>query len=184
LDFTLKEQQGTKVYIFDEDANLIAYTADGFSAGEQVNDSILNYGKQVVATGEQLVSTKWRSEDGVVVGVAIQDNMQRVTGAILMARPSFEVYSSLMSFVRALILSSIIAALAMILPAYFVSRRMTNPIRSMTLASAAMANGNFSVQADESRDDEIGQLGAALNRLSRELKRNISDLILRVTASI
>lgn len=178
LDFTLKEQQGTKVYIFDEDANLIAYTSDGFSAGEQVNDSILNYGKQVVTTGEQLVSTKWRSEDGVVVGVAIQDNMQRVTGAILMARPSFEVYSSLMSFVRALILSSIIAALAMILPAYFVSRRMTNPIRSMTLASAAMANGNFSVQADESRDDEIGQLGAALNRLSRELKRNISDLIL------
>lgn len=178
LDFTLKEQQGTRVYIFDENANLVAYTSDNFNTSEKVSESILEYGKQVIATGEQLVSTQWRSENGVVVGVTIQDNMQRVTGAILMARPSFEVYSSLMSFVRAQILSSIIAALAMILPAYFISRRMTNPIRSMTLASSAMADGNFSIRADESRDDEIGQLGAALNRLSKELERNISDLTL------
>jgi hypothetical protein len=39
-----------------------------------------------------------------VVGVAITDNLQRVTGAIIMTRPTYEVYSSLMSFVRALIL--------------------------------------------------------------------------------
>ena len=116
--------------------------------------------------------------DGVVVGVPIVDNMQRVVGAILMTRPSFEVYSSLMSFIRALIVSSIIAAVCMIIPAYFISRRMTNPIRSMTRASAAMASGDFSIRADESRDDEIGLLGVSLNHLSKELRRNISDLVL------
>ncbi|NLI53058.1 MAG: cell wall metabolism sensor histidine kinase WalK [Clostridiales bacterium] len=178
LDFTLKGQQGTRVYIFDENASLVAYTTENINIAEPVSDTILGYGKQVVETGEQLVSTKWRSLDGVVVGVAIEDNMQRVTGAILMSRPSLEVYTSLMSFVRALILSSLIASVCMVFPAYFISRRVTNPIRTMTRASAAMASGNFSVRADESRDDEIGLLGVALNNLSMQVQRNISDLVL------
>ncbi|MEN6564243.1 MAG: ATP-binding protein [Christensenella sp.] len=178
LDFTLKNQQGTRVYIFDESGMLIAYTTENINSNDPVSETILNDGSQVVRSGEQLVSTKWRSVDGVVVGVPIEDNMERVVGAILMTRPSFEVYSSMMSFVRALIISSLVASVCMVFPAYFISRRMTNPIRSMTIASAAMASGNFSICADESRDDEIGQLGSALNHLSRELQRNISDLVL------
>ena len=178
LDFTLKEQQGTRVYIFDENATLIAYTTENQKMDEPVSQSILDEGAKVVKSGEQFVSTKWRSTDGVVVGVPITDNLQRVTGAILMSRSSYEVYSSLMSFVRALMLSSLVASVAMIIPAYFISRQMAKPIRTMTRASAAMASGNFSVRADESRDDEIGQLGAALNHLSTQLQRNISNLIL------
>ncbi|MEZ4628201.1 MAG: HAMP domain-containing protein [Eubacteriales bacterium] len=87
-------------------------------------------------------------------------------------------YSSLMSFVRALMLSSLVASVFMIVPAYFISRRMAKPIRTMTRASAAMASGDFTVRADESRDDEIGQLGEALNHLSTQLQQNISNLIL------
>ena len=178
LDFSLKGQQGTRVYIFDEDANLIAYTTEDLADDSTVSDTILEYGQQVIDTGEELVSTKWRSDDGIVVGVAITDNMQRIVGAILMSRPTYEVYSSLMGFVRALILSSVIAAVFMVIPAYFISRRMTNPIRRMTHASAAMAGGDFSVRAEENRGDEIGQLGIALNHLSDQIRRNISDLVL------
>ena len=178
LDFTLKEQQGTRVYIFDENASLIAYTTEAGKIDEEISQTILDYGAQVVESGEQFVSTMWRSADGVVVGVPIEDNLQRVTGAILMSRPSFEVYSSLMSFVRALMLSSLVASACMIVPAYFISRRMAKPIRTMTNASAAMASGDFTVRADESRDDEIGLLGVALNHLSTQLHQNIKNLIL------
>lgn len=178
LDFTLKGQQGTRVYIFDDSATLIAYTTETGNIDTHISQSILDYGAQVVKSGEQLISTKWRSVDGVVVGVPIQDNLQRVTGAILMTRPSFEVYSSLMSFVRALMLSSLVASVCMIIPAYFISRRMAKPIRTMTDASIAMAGGDFTVRADEDRDDEIGQLGVALNHLSTQLQQNISNLVL------
>lgn len=186
IDFAIKNQQGTRVFIFDENANLIAFTADaqGTDSGASVitnalvSDSILASGKKVVTTGEELVSTKWLSQDGIVVGVAITDNLQRVTGAIIMTRPTYEVYSSLMSFVRALILSSLIASTGMAIPAYFISRRMTNPISSMMRASVAMAGGDFSIRADENREDELGQLGLALNHLSEQVRRNINDLIL------
>jgi methyl-accepting chemotaxis protein len=178
LDFSLKGQQGTRVYIFVVDANLIAYTTEDFNSDNTVSDTIQQYGRQVVESGEELISTKWRSDDGIVVGVTITDNMERIVGAILMSRPTYEVYNSLMSFVRALILSSLIAAGCMVIPAYFISRRMTNPIRSMMRASMAMAGGDFSVHADENRADEIGHLGIALNHLSEQLRRNISDLVL------
>ncbi|MDD4311778.1 MAG: histidine kinase dimerization/phospho-acceptor domain-containing protein [Eubacteriales bacterium] len=178
LDFSIKEQLGTRVYIFDENANLIAYTTENGKVAPSISQSIFDYGEKVVGSGEEFISTKWRSSEGVVVGVPIKDNMQRVTGAILMSRSSDEVYSSLMSFVHALMLSSLVASVFMVIPAYFISRRMAKPIRTMTRASAAMASGNFSVRADESRDDEIGQLGAALNHLSRQLQSNISNLIL------
>ena len=61
LDFTIKGQQGTRVYIFDENATLIAYTTEDFNLNETVGETIQSYGEEVVATGEQLVSTKWRS---------------------------------------------------------------------------------------------------------------------------
>ena len=180
IDFAIKNQQGTRVFIFDENANLIAFTADaqGADSGTSVitnalvSDSILASGKKVVTTGEELISTKWLSQDGIVVGVAITDNLQRVTGAIIMTRPTYEVYSSLMSFVRALILSSLIASTGMAIPAYFISRRMTNPISSMMRASVAMAGGDFSIRADENREDELGQLGLALNHLSEDERCN------------
>ncbi len=185
IDFAIKNQQGTRVFIFDENADLIAFTSDsiGTESGSAVitsaivSDSILASGKKVVSTGEELISTKWLSQDGIVVGVAIQDNMQRVIGAIIMTRPTFEVYSSLMGFVRALILSSVIASAGMAIPAYFISRRMTYPISSMIRASVAMAGGDFSVHADESREDELGQLGLALNHFPTGTA-NINDLIL------
>lgn len=116
LDFTLKGQQDSRVYIFDEKATLIAYTAESNAVEVHISQSILDYGAQVVKSGEELISTKWRSADGVVVGVPIVDNLQRVTGAILVTRPSVEVYSSLMSFVRALMLSSLVASVFMVIP--------------------------------------------------------------------
>ncbi len=177
LDLALKGQQGTRVYIFDSDANLIAYTTDNNSKSE-TSDSVLAYGEEVVETGEEQVSTKWRSTDGIVVAVPITDNLGRITGAVVMSRPTDEVYSSMLSFIRALVLSCLIASVLIVIPAYFASRHMSNPIRSMMRASMAMAGGDFSVQADENREDEIGQLGVALNHLSGQLRMTISDLVL------
>lgn len=176
IDFSIKGQQGTRVYIFDDDAKLVAYTADPYNMA--VSDSIRRSGRQIVETGRETVSTRWRSADGIVVGVAITDNLERVTGAVVMSRPTVEVYASMLGFIRALALSCLIAAVFMVAPAYLASRRMSNPILSMMRASVAMAGGDFSVHADESRDDELGQLGAALNHLSGRLRANISDLVL------
>ncbi|MCB1095695.1 MAG: HAMP domain-containing protein [Verrucomicrobiae bacterium] len=47
--------------------------------------------------------------------------------------------------------------------------RITRYLRQMTLATEAIASGQFDVSVSEDRHDELGKLGAAINRMSRRL---------------
>ncbi len=46
---------------------------------------------------------------------------------------------------------------------------ITRPLRRMTEATGRIAAGNFDTRVDESRGDEIGRLGAAINNMARQL---------------
>lgn len=175
IDFATQEQQDTRIYIFDGDMNLIAYTSDERA---RPSASMQEKARQVLAEGDTYTSTDWRSADGVVVGVPITDNIRRVSGAVMLSRPTNEVLDSMRELISAMLLSCLIISLAMTVPAYFVSRHISKPIQKMTEASLAMAAGNFSVRADVDRKDEIGVLGQALNDLSARLDKNIRDLML------
>ncbi len=175
IDFALQEQQGTSIYIFDRYGNMLAYSAGG---DVKKHYSFLQASAaSVLETGAPFTSARWRSENGIMVGVPITDNMRRITGVILMSKPTNEVREAMGTLVGALAISCLAVSLAMLLPVYLISRRISDPIRRMTDASAAMANGDFSVWADENSNDEIGRLGQALNHLSAQLHANISDLV-------
>ena len=49
-------------------------------------------------------------------------------------------------------------------------RSITNSIAQLTRATRQIADGQFDVRVDEKRNDEIGQLGAAINRMSTRLE--------------
>lgn len=176
IDISLNEQRGTRVYIFDVTGEILAYVASDYDA--VISERVLTAGLTAIGENRDYVSAKWSKVDGVVVGVPFTDNMNRVCGAVVMSRPANVLLPSMFSLIRALMASCLIASIVMIVPAYYVSGRMSNPIRSMMRASVAMASGDFTVRADEDRSDEIGQLGAALNFLSERLNRNIADLLL------
>ncbi len=46
---------------------------------------------------------------------------------------------------------------------------ITRPLRRMTEATGRIAAGEFETRVDESRSDEIGKLGAAINHMARQL---------------
>jgi two-component system sensor histidine kinase CpxA len=50
------------------------------------------------------------------------------------------------------------------------TRNLTNSIGRMTRATEAIAEGRFDLQAPEKRDDELGRLGLAINRMAARLK--------------
>lgn len=175
MDFSLREQQGTSIYIFDQHGNMLAYSAD-----EQAENNYAFFqsiAATVLENGEDYISTRWRLNNGIIVGVPITDNMRRITGVILMGKPINEVRDAMGSLIRALAISCLAVSVVMMLPVYLISRRISDPIRRMTDVSAAMANGDFSVRADEDGNDEIGRLGHALNHLCAQLSANISDLV-------
>jgi signal transduction histidine kinase len=53
---------------------------------------------------------------------------------------------------------------------YYVSKSFSVPIGNITRASRKMTNGDYSVRIKEKREDEIGQLGVAFNKMAVEIQ--------------
>jgi len=54
--------------------------------------------------------------------------------------------------------------------------RMIAPVLRMSRAAQMIAEGDLNRQIEFSREDEIGQLGAALNRMTLRMKENVEEL--------
>lgn len=175
-DFAVREQRDSNIYIFDSQGNLVIC-----SEGADT-DALLNYLSKYISavfeTGEEVTSTRWRSVAGIVVAVPILDNMGRVNGAVAVSRPRNQVGESMRSLVASLITSCVAALALLILPAYYVSKRISNPIKQMTKVATAMSSGDFTQRADESGTFELGTLGGALNHLSSALNTTIQELVI------
>ncbi|MCK5847680.1 MAG: HAMP domain-containing histidine kinase [Caldisericia bacterium] len=53
---------------------------------------------------------------------------------------------------------------------YYISKTFSVPIGNITRASRKMTNGDYSVRIKEKREDEIGQLGLAFNKMASEIQ--------------
>lgn len=176
IDFATKEQQGGNIYIFDSQGIVVAYSKN--DSAEQVIEMLAPYVGAVLSNGETEISTNWRAKAGIVVGVPITDNVHRITGAIFLTKSPREVSVAMRGLVGALVMSCIIAAAVVTVPAYISSRQFSKPIRQMTDVAVAMSRGDFSRHAEVKGFSEMCQLGSALNQMSDALCANIRDLIL------
>ena len=74
---------------------------------------------------------------------------------------------------------SVIAAVIVLvgaLGAWWVSRRITNPLRHLTTAAAAIASGELAQHVDIPGTDELGRLGRSFNVMASEVQRARSNL--------
>ena len=60
--------------------------------------------------------------------------------------------------------------------AWQMSRNITGPLKKLTQAASAMANGNYSLRVDPNRRDEVGKLARAFNAMVIQVNRAKSDL--------
>jgi signal transduction histidine kinase len=79
-------------------------------------------------------------------------------------------------YLNILLLSTLMAACAMLVPAYAFVCKMVLPIQKINEVAMEYGKGNFSVRADESHKGEIGELGQSFNFLADRLSQSISDL--------
>ncbi|UOE92411.1 ATP-binding protein [Alkalihalobacillus sp. LMS39] len=77
---------------------------------------------------------------------------------------------------RIIIFSAGIAIVLTTIFAFFLSTRITAPLRKMRQAAVEVAEGNFDTKIPILTIDEIGKLAIAFNRMGRELNRNITAL--------
>ena len=84
---------------------------------------------------------------------------------------------------QALLLAMLGAFLVAILIAVLLARTLTRPLRALTQAAQGITRGQLEQEVQVNSQDEIGELAAAFNQMSREVAR-VNQLRRQMTADI
>ena len=162
-------------FVFMADETLFVSPQDMDSAQAQEMLALAKQNLSTVLSGKSISRGSWRAADAIV-GEPIWGSDGSVIGAVFLIKPIQELNAAMNSLWTALLVAIVVVTVIMLLPAYLVSSKLTDPLKQMNEAALAMAHGNFSVRAHIAGKDEIAQLGQSLNQLSGALSHTIGDL--------
>ncbi|RXJ03879.1 HAMP domain-containing protein [Anaerobacillus alkaliphilus] len=111
----------------------------------------------------------------LVVGMPIQ-LVQNRTGVLYLYQYLEVVEEALTQTKNIIFLAAGIAIVLTTIFAFFLSTRITAPLRKMRQASLEVAKGNFDTKVPILTRDEIGSLAMAFNRMGRVLNTNLTAL--------
>jgi two-component system sensor histidine kinase ResE len=110
-----------------------------------------------------------------VVGVPLmKDN--KPTGGVYLYQSLSEIEEPAQYATKFILLAAGIAIILTTIFAFFLSTRITAPLRKMRQAAFEVTKGNFDTKVPILTHDEIGELAIAFNQMGRQLKFNLNAL--------
>jgi two-component system, OmpR family, sensor histidine kinase MtrB len=121
-------------------------------------------------TTEQGSAIRVRTEDGayLAVGIPLGDG-----NAFFELFPLADLSRTLRALWVILVVSAAATTLVGFAAARVVSRRLLQPVREVTAAAAAIAEGDLSARLDPEVDPDLAELAASFNRTARALQRRV-----------
>ncbi|QMT16211.1 HAMP domain-containing protein [Planococcus maritimus] len=171
----------TNAVIASQPGDIAYYLHDGLN-GEEIREKIVS---------EQEFQKVFESDETVTKEMLLPSlsEADRMESYIVMASPlqtgdglhgTVFIYQSLEVMDRTaerttniVFLSAFIALLLTTFFAFFLSTRITSPLRNMREGAFELAKGNFDTKMKVSSGDEIGQLAIAFNQMGRQLKHHL-----------
>ncbi|WP_374703441.1 ATP-binding protein [Bacillus sp. Marseille-P3661] len=111
----------------------------------------------------------------IIVGVPMSRAIDK-TGAVYIYQSLDVVSQTSKQTTKIILLSAGIAIILTTIFAFFLSTRITAPLRTMREAAFQMAKGKFNSKVPILTHDEIGELALAFNRMGRQLEYHILAL--------
>jgi len=143
---------GPPLLLADAGGQVILDTV-GDQVGQRLSADTLAQGEPVIVNGDQVGTLLQGSYSAVTLSQADQDFLDRVESA--------------------LIIGALIAIGVALVIGFIIFRGITAPLRRLTQATTAVAEGDLSVQVPvpSKSGDEIAQLGLAFNQMTADLAR-------------
>ncbi len=161
-----------EVYVFSRNGGLILCTS-----GATHIETAYGYFNDFGVIQGQSINSLDADGKGVIVGVPVYDDERTVIGGAFLLKPITEIDKSLNALIVTLFISLAVSIIGLLVPIYFLTRRITKPLNNITTTAEIMMNGDFSVRAQENDGtDEIHKLAASFNSLSDNLTQTINDL--------
>ncbi|WP_050615469.1 ATP-binding protein [Bacillus testis] len=110
----------------------------------------------------------------MIVGVPLKDDKQQ--GVIFVYQSLDTMRATIQSTTKFIILAAGVAIILTTIFAFFLSTRITAPLRKMREAVFEVAKGKFDTKVPSPSNDEIGELAHAFNKMGKQLKFNMDEL--------
>lgn len=137
-----------------------------FGAEQALEKGLSGSGQYQNALGEEVIGVyHWLPE--LQVALLAEQNRSEAYGSLI----------STLAINGGVILASMLLAVLM---ASLISRSIANPITELANTTAQIASGNLELSLESQRNDEIGALAQAFNRMAAQLRDLVSDLEQRV----
>ncbi|WP_211654376.1 ATP-binding protein [Planococcus alpniumensis] len=171
----------TNAVIAEEPGEISYYLHDGLN-GEEIREKIVSENEfQTVFESDETVTKEMllpslseadRMESYIVMASPLQTS-DELHGTVFIYQ-SLEVMDRTAERTTNIVfLSAFIALLLTTFFAFFLSTRITSPLRNMREGAFELAKGNFDTKVKVSSGDEIGQLAIAFNQMGRQLKHHL-----------
>lgn len=108
----------------------------------------------------------------VVLGFPLQNN-QELHGAVFIYQNPEAKNAASQETTTIVLLAATIAFILTTVFAFFLSSRITSPLRKMREHAFELAKGKFDSKLPTTQNDEIGQLAIAFNQMGRQLKHHL-----------
>ena len=115
---------------------------------------------------------KNKKESYIVMAYPIE-TMSAEHGVIYIYQSPDAIHRTTEETTKIVFLSAAIALVLTTLFSFFLSSRITRPLRKMREAAFDLAKGKFDTKVPMWQNDEIGQLGTAFNQMGRQLKHHV-----------
>lgn len=113
-----------------------------------------------------------RMENYLVLAYPLDDQASP-HGTVFIYQSLKEVNNTSNQTTKIVFLSGFLAMVLTTLLSFFLSTRITSPLRKMREGAHELAKGNFQTRVPSSQKDEIGELGAAFNRMGMQIKHHV-----------
>ena len=180
-DALIEQYPGEQILIVDPTGRVVADTK-GTLQGQTITQVAEGTGTIHTEGDDRYWSEKWQDAPGKDLLFFVA-NRGRLEPAVftpeyrpIVAVAESDVRESWRELLPRLFLAGGVACFAGVIAAGLLARSITRPIRRITLASEAMARGNYDQRIPAYGGDEVGRLAAAFNDMAQQVNRSYRTL--------
>ena len=100
--------------------------------------------------------------------------------AIIAEQSREEAFASLRSSLLEDAIIAVAALISAIIATFYVTSSLSRPLQNLTHIAQEISDGNYGLKAETNREDEIGTLATAFNKMTANLNQFISDLEMHI----
>ena len=169
----ISENTGASIIVFDSTGSIVTVSGEGLSKSQYIGQVLKKELSDPILAGQTISRTGvldgFFKETVLTVGQPMQENGSTF-GGVIMNLPVPDINEMYWDLFYKLSLTVLIAMLFSSILFYFLSKRITTPVKKMNSAVKEFAKGNFQKRVEYVSDDEMGELAMNFNDMADSLE--------------